>query len=590
MTTASHRRTVGSAIRSYRHYLSRYVFPHRREVGLLSLALFAATGLQFASPLIQGRFIDGARAGQPMSTLLVLGVLALVTAAFGQAVSVTETYVAQRLGWRATNQLRDDLLVHTLRLDLSFFGSHTPGELIERIDGDVLLLANFFSRFVVYIVGNGLMIVLVLALFWKVDWRVGLAMTLLVVTATALIFAVRTLAPKYVEAGREASAAAMGFILEHLAGAEDLRANGAVEYVLWRFAGYARNLFRRRRVADVMATPTNWVLFFASYGGLALALGFGGYLFLHGAISLGTAYALVAYAQVLDRPFELLSLNLQDLQQATAGLTRVNWLLSQRPRIVDGPGVAIPAGACSVEFDQVSFSYEAGTPTLLDVSFRVPAGSVIGLLGRTGSGKTTVSRLLSRLYDPDTGIMRFGGVDIRETRVADLRKHVSAVTQDVQFFHATLRDNLTLFDQDVSDDRIEHALTEVGLFDWFRSLPLGLDTMLAGGSAGLSAGQSQLLAFARVFLQDPGLIILDEASSRLDPVTERLIERAVDRLLAGRTAVVIAHRLRALHRADQILVMQDGRVVEQGARTDLERDPNSRYAEALRLGMEDVLS
>jgi ATP-binding cassette subfamily B protein len=214
---------------------------------------------------------------------------------------------------------------------------------------------------------------------------------------------------------------------------------------------------------------------------------------------------------------------------------------------------------------------------------------VLGLLGRTGSGKTTFTRLLVRLYDPTTGAIRLGGRDLRDVPLAALPARVGVVTQDVQLFHAPVRDNVTLFDPSVPDERIAALLDELGLGPWLRALPEGLDTRLAPGGGDLSAGQAQLLAFARVFLKDPGLVILDEASARLDPATERLLERAIDRLLAGRTAVVIAHRPASVERVDRIAILEHGRLVEEGPRADLAADPSSRFGQLLQAGLGEVL-
>jgi ATP-binding cassette subfamily B protein len=217
-------------------------------------------------------------------------------------------------------------------------------------------------------------------------------------------------------------------------------------------------------------------------------------------------------------------------------------------------------------------------------------GRVLGLLGRTGSGKSTMARLVTRLYDPTSGVIRVGGSDLRDIERDDRRARVGMVTQEVQLFRATVRDNLTFFDSSVDDERIWQVLLELGLGDWVHGLPNGLDAMLESGSGGLSAGQAQLLAFARIFLRDPGLVILDEASSRLDPATEVLIERAVDRLLTDRTGIVIAHRLATVDRADDILILERGRVVEHGPREALAADPESRFATLLRTGMEELLA
>jgi ABC-type multidrug transport system fused ATPase/permease subunit len=238
-----------------------------------------------------------------------------------------------------------------------------------------------------------------------------------------------------------------------------------------------------------------------------------------------------------------------------------------------------------VELDHVIFGYNRDEPILRDVSFSLSEGEILGLLGRTGSGKTTISRLLFRLYEPQHGVIRLAGTDIRSLDLSHLRQRVGLVTQDVQIFHARVRENLTFFDPATRDAEILDAIERLGLQSWFDTLPEGLDTPLKG-STGLSAGEAQILAMTRMFLKDPDLIVLDEASSRLDPATERLIERTMDRLLAGRTVIIIAHRLRTIQRADRVLILADGEVVEHGRREELAADTGSRLSRLLRQGLE----
>jgi ATP-binding cassette subfamily B protein len=275
----------------------------------------------------------------------------------------------------------------------------------------------------------------------------------------------------------------------------------------------------------------------------------------------------------------------------------VNELLHTQPRLVEDVSAVLPSGALSVVFDGVSFGYDDGgaggngADSVLDgISFDLEPGKVLGLLGRTGSGKTTLSRLLFRLYDPTVGAISLGGADVRAVGLSDLRQRVGMVTQDVQLFGASVRDNLTFFSARFSDEQLLAVLKELGLWDWVQALPDGLDTKLEPGGKGLSAGEAQMLAFARVFLKDPGLVILDEASSRIDPATERLLERAVDRLLEGRTAVIIAHRLATVQRADEIVILEGGSVCERGPRQVLANDPASRFYGLLQTGLEEVLA
>jgi ATP-binding cassette subfamily B protein len=260
-----------------------------------------------------------------------------------------------------------------------------------------------------------------------------------------------------------------------------------------------------------------------------------------------------------------------------------------QPKIEEGTQAHLPSGPLSVEFDHVTFGYSQDETILDDFYFRLNKGRVLGLLGRTGSGKTTIARLLLRLYDPQSGAVRLSGVDSRDLCFATLRQHVSMVTQNVQLFHATVRDNLTLFDSTISDAQLLDAIDDLGMMGWFKSLETGLDTELASGGGGLSAGEAQLLAFARIFVRNPGLVILDEASSRLDPATEQLIERAVDKLVQGRTVIIIAHRLATVNRADEILILDDGGIIEHGNREELARDPRSQFHHLLQTSMQEVL-
>jgi ABC-type multidrug transport system fused ATPase/permease subunit len=580
-------------LQHYRRLLLRYLRPQRRRVLALAGLLLASLAAELVNPLILRAFIDEARAGAPLDNLLRLAGLFLGVALAAQAITVAETYVAQNVGLTATNRLRADLTRHLLHLDLGFHNAHTPGELIERVDGDVTTLGNFFSRFVVALLGNGLLLLGVLVLMFSIDWRVGLAITLFTGLALITVNALRNVGVPHWNAARQAHADLFGFLEERLAGTEDLRASGATAYALRRLQEHSLTVLRKQRWAGVVGIATGNTTMLFLTAGAALALGLGGYLFTSGAITLGTVYLIFSYTELLRRPIEQITRQMRDLQQAAAGITRVGELLATPSAVTDPPAATIrplPAGPLPVEFDHVTFGYNADEPVVRDLALTLAPGRVLGVLGRTGSGKTTLTRLLFRLYDPQQGAIRLGGVDVRQARLADLRTRIGIVTQEINLFHAPVRDNLTFFDRAIPDAQILAVLDDLGLGGWLRALPEGLDTRLAPGGSGLSAGQAQLVAFARVFLKDPGLVILDEASSRLDPSTEAQVEHAVDRLLAGRTAIIIAHRLRTVDRADEILILEDGRVVEHGARAGLARDPASCFAGLLRTGLEEVLA
>ncbi|HMA33333.1 MAG TPA: ABC transporter ATP-binding protein [Chloroflexia bacterium] len=568
--------------------LITYLAPQRRKVALLAALLLANIGLQLTNPLILRTFIDAALARQPLETLAGIAGLFLVVALCTQGIAVAETYVAEDLGWTATNRLRADLALHLLRLDMGFHNTRTPGELLERVDGDVTALANFFSRFVLLVVGNLVLLVGVLIMLWREDARVGLALTAFAAGALVVLVRSRRIGVAASTDERQASARLFGFLEERLAGLDDIRANGANAYVMRRLYERMRELFDQGRRAFLMRA----VVVLLSVGlwtlGYVLAMALGATLFNAGAISLGTVYLILAYTDTLRRPLDQITNQLQDLQKASASTIRIQELTRLAPAITDGPRDDLPAGPLAVAFDGVTFAYPGGDPVLSAITVRLAPGTVLGVVGRTGSGKSTLSRLLLRLYDPQQGTIRLGGVAIQTLRLDYLRQQIGIVTQDVQLFRASVRDNLTLFDPGIPDARIHEVLRDLGLYRWYQKLPAGLDTELEAGGGGLSAGQAQLLAFARVFLRDPGLVILDEASSRLDPATERLIQHAIDRLLRGRTAIIIAHRLGTIARADAILVLDAGRIREYGPRAQVARDQGSRFYELLQTGLEEV--
>jgi ATP-binding cassette, subfamily B, bacterial len=578
-------------MKPYTRLLGRYLRPQGGRWALLALLLFSGIGLQLANPQVIRHFIDLTQSAGSQAALLTAAGLYVALAFTQQALGLGSNYVTQQLAWRATNAVRADLFLHCLRLDLGFHKAHTPGELIERIDGDVTGLAGFLSQFVLQIIANAALVIGILVLLFRENWRVGLGLTVYTVVMLVILGSVQGLAAGRWRAHREISAELFGFLEERIAGAEDLRAAGAMPYALHQLLALNRTMLERFRAAVLMASAIFNFTNVLTAAGYAAGLGLGVYLYTRGQASIGTAYMIVAYVGMLAAPLHGLRQQARELQQAAASVQRVQALFDLRPEVAD-PALPAPllAGPLSVAFDDVTFRYEDNDDVLRAVGFEVHPGRVLGVLGRTGSGKSTLTRLLFRLYDPTAGSIRLGGLDLRAAALADLRARVGMVTQEVQLFQASIRDNLSFFDAGVADADLTRALTELRLGDWAAARPQGLSTPLAAAGQGLSAGEAQLLAFARVFLKDPGLVILDEASSRLDPATETLLERAVDRLLAGRTAIIIAHRLRTVQRADDILILEDGRVIEYGPRITLAADPHSRFFRLLQVGLEEALA
>ena len=578
----------------YRAFLSTYLLSQRGKVVVLAVLLFGTIGLQLAAPLIIRLFIDTAIRRGPLSSLTTIAGLYLMVALVTQGVRVAEAYVAEDVAWTATNLLRIDAARHLLSLDMAFHLARTPGELIERVDGDAELLANFLSRFVLTILGNALLLVGVLLVLFSIDWRVGTTLLLYSIVGLLVLGRLRGVALPHLKLFRQTFAELFGFLGEWLAGAEDVRANGATAYPILLFYGRLRAYMRPQRTAVVFLRALEALADLLLAVGTVIAFLFTAYLFTHHAITVGTAYLIVSYTQQLVTPLRQILGQLDDAQGASAGMVRMEELLAMEPAVADGAGAPLPPGALSVGFHDIVFAYEGAPAAVLrGVSFALAPGRVLGVVGRTGSGKTTIARLLFRLYDPGEGVILLSDTDLRDLRLTDLRARVGLVTQDVQLFHASVRDNLTFFNPAIDDARVMAALEDLGLLAWFGALPRGLDTELAPGGSGLSAGQAQLLALVRVFLADPDVVILDEASSRLDPATESQLDRAIDRLLRGRTAIIIAHRLATLRRVDEILLLEDGLILEHGPRLALAGDPSSRFAHLLRseelaVGVSDV--
>jgi len=582
-------------IRAYLRLLRTYLRPLRARVALLSGLLFLGIACQAVNPQLIRAFIDRATSGGSLGGMLTLAGGFTALAVGHQVLNVAATYVAEQVGWRATNELRAHLATHVLHLDMGFHKGHTPGELIERIDGDVTTLSEFFASFVIRVLGNLVLVVTVLALLWRESVWVGLTMTGWVVLVLAGMLSIQTVALPWWKAMRARSAEFFGFLGEQLAGTEDVRASGGVPFMMHRFTRVMRAwLPEQVRARMGFAALWGWSILTYLIIGMALIFWLGWQGLQAGTLTIGAVYLVFYYSDMMREPLEQIRQQMEVLQKAGAGIARVQELLGVASRLDEGGQAGLPAGPLPVEFRRVSFAYQddqSDGETVLDgVDLRLPAGRVLGVLGRTGSGKSTLARLLTRLYDPGEGEVAVGGTPLPEVATAALRSRVAMVTQEVQLFRGTVRDNLTFFGPGVPDERLWEVLFSLGLGDWAAALPAGLDTMLETGSAGLSAGQAQLLAFARVFLRDPSLVILDEASSRLDPATETLIERAVDRLLTGRTGVIIAHRLATVERADDILILEAGRVVEWGERSALTADPGSRFSGLLRTGMEEVLA
>ena len=429
--------------------------------------MFTGIGLGLANPQILRYFIDTATEGGALRNLLIAAGLFLAVGIFGQIIMLVNSYLGQDVGWRATNRMRGDLAFHCLKLDMSFHHEYTPGEMVERVDGDTTALSNFFSEFVLQVIGSTFFLIGVLIMVSREDWRVGAALTGFVLVAFIIYNLIRSIAVPAYTAEREGYSKLYGFIEERLTGIEDIRTNGGNAYTMDRFYHVNSDAYRRVLRSEIMGEivqATTRIMFAI---GLAISMGMGIYLYRDGVFTIGTVFMVVQYTAMLRHPLDQISRQLNDLQRATAGIKRIEALQRTTSQIQDGTETLPASGAISIEFDGVTFNYNEGEPVLKQISFNLEPGKVLGLLGRTGSGKTTITRLLFRFYEPNIGEIRLDGRSIMNVRLDSLRQHVGLVTQDVQLFYASVRDNITLFSSEISDSQILAVIEDLGLSGWY---------------------------------------------------------------------------------------------------------------------------
>lgn len=570
-------------------FLFAYLLPLRGRVSLLTVSILLGVILTVINPQLIRHFLDIAQLGGEWNQLVLSALSFIVLSILIQANQVLSVYWGDKLGWMTTNQLKRDALRHVLGLDSSFHNQHRSGDLLERLEGDCNNLFTFFSQFLFQIVSSSLLLVGVIAMLFAEHWLMGTAILIFSVVTLSLLVYSRVLVIKPALKEREASTDYYGYMEEGISGARDIRRNGATAYVLGVFRDLHHQLYKASRKSWIRSRLSVWgtsVLLIAAGNVITFTISIA--LYRSGEITIGTVFLFFYYTELIFKPLEQITYQLQYLHGATASMNRLRLLLSTQAGSTGDLDLADPIQ--HIEFCKVSFRYDAAADAnaLTDIDLRLDRGKVLGLLGRTGSGKSTIVKLLSGQYHASEGIILINGVDIRMIREASLLHKIAYVTQDVQLFEGTIRDNITFFDRAYTDAELLDVIAHLGLDVWFDRLPHGLDTEVKGRGEGLSAGEGQLISFIRIFLKNPDVVVLDEYSSRLDPFTERLLDEAVDRLFHNRTGIIIAHRIRTVQKADQIMILSEGRIVEYGSAKQLEENPCSRYFELLDRGQREA--
>jgi ABC-type multidrug transport system fused ATPase/permease subunit len=550
--------------------LARLTRPYKARTALSVVSLLAATATALAPPLLAKYAVDDGIRQQDLTKLWWIVGAFVLAGLLNWGMSYVQTYLTGWVGERILADLRIGLFRHLQRLALGFYERTRAGVIISRLTNDVEAIDQLVTDGVTSLVQNTLTLLGTAILLFILDWRLALA-TLAVIplmSVATVIFRVRS--TRAYRAVRERLGLVTATLAEDIAGMRIVQAFTREEANTRNF----KNVSERYRDSNMETVVLNGLYFpfvdLLSSIALAVVLGYGGHLYFNGDVTLGTLFAFMLYVQNFFDPVQQLSQLYNTFLSATAALDKIMDVMDETPEVRDRPGAQpLPPVAGHVRFEAVGFGYGDGPEVLHELDLDVPAGTTVALVGHTGAGKSTIAKLLARFYDPREGRITIDGHDLRDVTQASLRRQLGIVPQEGFLFAGTVTENIAFGRPDATTEQVVQAAQTVGAHDFILRLEDGYETELQERGSRLSLGQRQLIALARALLADPRILILDEATSSVDIGTERKIERALRLLLAGRTAFIIAHRLSTIRDADLIVVLEHGRVVEQGTHDEL---------------------
>jgi ATP-binding cassette subfamily B protein len=562
--------TSGGRLRKLRG-LAALVQPYRRQTSLMFLSLVLAVGSSLAPPLLAGLAVNDVK-DHDLHGLTIIVIVFLIAAVVNWAASYLETYLVNSVGQRALQDLRIQIFSHLQRLSIGFFSRNRAGVLISRLTNDVEALNQLVTDGIYTIFSAGLTLIGTAVILVLLDLKLALVTFAVFPILAGLSLWFRISSAGAYRATREKLASVTAYLQETISGVRIVRAFGQEERHKTRLAelnAEYRDVNMRTVVLNAAYFPTVELL---SSLATAVILLYGGQHAIDGAVSIGVLVAFVGYLTNFFDPIQQLSQLYTTYQAGMAALDKIFELLDEEPDLADEDGAQdLPPLRGEVEFDHVSFAYgdKEGAFALHDIDLHVPPGQTVALVGATGAGKSTLVKLVARFYDPVEGRLLIDGHDLRSVTQRSLRAQLGIVPQEGYLFSGTVRDNIAFGRPGASDDEVRDAAKAVGAHEFICALPGGYETEVGERGVQLSAGQRQLVAFARAACADPRILILDEPTSNVDVHTEGRIEHGLRRLLANRTAIVIAHRLSTIRGAGRIVVLDGGRVVEQGTHDEL---------------------
>jgi ATP-binding cassette subfamily B protein len=551
----------------------RYLRPYRPQLAVVLIISLVSTGLSLWLPYLTKDLVDEALIGRNSAALFRIVIIFVAVGAAGFVLNVVSGLIYTRASANVLFDMRRELYEHLQRLSPRFYAVTRLGDIVSRINNDISEIQRVAAEAALAWVGNVLFLAGGIVILIWLDWRLFVVgLSTLPLSAWALVAYRKRLDSRVTEL-RERSADIGSFLIETLQANRTIVTSGAEKREVTRFSR-----LNSAFIESVMGLQ--WVHYFAGglptillAGGTAAVFFYGGYRVVEGTMTMGTLAAFMAYQARVVAPVQALMGLYGSIATAKVSWRRVRQVFETPVEVVESPNaIALPEVRGDVEFDRVSLSYGRGAPAIEEISFRVEPGQTMAIVGASGSGKSTIADVLLRLLDPDSGVVRLDGHDLKELKLADLRKHVQVVEQEPLLFHASIESNVRYANPDASDDDVARALDAAGIARFVEGLPEGRRTVVGDRGVALSAGERQRIALARALVTKPSVLILDEPSAALDPVSERQVIEGYRHAMQGRTTIVISHRLDVVRAADQVVVIGGARVVERGTPAELSAD------------------